>query len=108
MTDPEPPNPPESAVDAAVRKAVEDTKMFYQVLSHARGLFCIVVLAVASFHLAYAQDRPEHNNAKSQIQTLLSNDDTALVGGSPLWLLAWNSADSHRDFTITNLKYVNG
>jgi hypothetical protein len=73
-----------------------------------RGLFCVVVLAVASFHLAYAQDRPEHNNALSQIKTLLSNDDTALVGGSPLWLLAWNSAGSSRDFTITNLKYVNG
>jgi hypothetical protein len=73
-----------------------------------RGLFCIVVLAVASFHLAYAQDRPDHTNALSQINTLLSSDDTALAGGAPLFLLAWNSAGSSRDFEITNPKYVNG
>jgi hypothetical protein len=108
MTDPDPPNPPESAVDAAVRKPGEDTKMFHQLLSHARGLFCIVVLAVASSHLAYAQDRPDHKDALSQINTLLSGDDTALAGGSPLFLLAWNSAGSSRDFKITKLEYVNG
>jgi hypothetical protein len=55
-----------------------------------RGLFYIVVLAVVSFHLAYAQDRPDHTNALSQIKKLISNDDGS---GS---------------FTITKLVYVNG
>jgi hypothetical protein len=32
MTDPDPPSSPESALDAAVRKAVENTKMFHQML----------------------------------------------------------------------------
>jgi hypothetical protein len=54
-----------------------------------RGLFCIVPLAAVSPHPAYAQDRPNHENAKSQIMNLLSDGN-------------------EESFTITNLKYVNG
>ena len=50
-----------------------------------RGLLG-VVLAVGSFHLAYAQDRPDHKNALAQIMSQLSDPS----------------------YSITKLQYANG
>jgi hypothetical protein len=52
-----------------------------------RRAFCIVMLAAVSFHPAYAQDRPDHKNALSQIIRQISDD---------------------RFYTITKLEYANG
>jgi hypothetical protein len=78
-----------------------------------QGLLVVMTAVIAS-NLAYAQDRPDHKNALSQINTLLSNDDGALSGGGALYegsallQLTWNSNGSSRDFTITKPEYVNG
>jgi hypothetical protein len=73
-----------------------------------QGLLVVMTAVIAS-SLAYAQDRPDHTTALSQINTLISNDDGALAGGSVLFQLAWkDSGGSSRDFRITNLKYANG